>query len=285
MASMSHHKTQGVQLPLIDGLEPLPDGMGVANKELIVTCSRLPEACSKIAAGFNQENLASRNLDYVTSTNVTVSGQICDAVRFRQIEGPHEFSKWAVFYPHRRQTVLFLVTFDGGTGDVDQIASVKKVFSKTTVGVQPTAATDYFNSFAFTPESPFKVGHHAPGQVILTQGGTFPLTNQRDPLITIAELPMKLVKQQFKPYIQRRLESIDAIKDTMQVAQLSSFVFAISGKANFGGHRQHLHARYFFLPRFVINAEAFLSKRDHSRLIETVQKTFDSIRPKSKEHQ
>ena len=279
MRSMQNKKfaiVKGVKFFLLEGFEPLSNNTGIASEDMTVVCSHLPESCLAITENFGAEQLATEGLHFVGNSNVSVGGLVCKAIRFTQPIENSSIPKWAIIYPIGGETKLFVISLLPGIDDVEQIKHVRNLFRNVVVG--PMQVNDVpFSFFEFIPSLPYRIARRNENQVILTVDGEYPLEEPSAPMISLSEISMRLLPAQFQSYIGQRLESLKVVGE--QITQLSEFVFEVKAIVSRGGCQQSLLARYYFVPRFVFNAESFARENLEFQYIAAIKATFDSILP------
>lgn len=271
---------EGVTFPSLDGFELLPDRTGITNGSIVAVCSHLAGSNREVKEGFSESGMVDRGLKFLSETQVSVAGMVCEATRFSQQVGETQLCKWAVFFPFRSETKIFVITFLSEADEVEQIENVREILGRVKVDAsyRPDAT---FQSFIFSEAGSFQVGNKTSNQVTLSIDGQFPLKNPLDPLISISEIPMRLLPQQFKPFVGKRLASLNAVEGSVQIVNLSDAVLAIKGSILVDGVPQGLIARYIFFPRYVVSAEAFVRNSDSEKLLVSIQSVFDTIKPSS----
>lgn len=265
----------GLSTNLPPGFVCLPLFDGFTNGACQVTCHFVPEKAEILQYEFSPRAMAQKGMQYIDEESLETAVGKCAAIRFQQRIEHQVWCKWAIFVPSEAGTHLFIATFDENVAISEQFSVLTTVFQGICFSTDQIASGIRLCEFREMP--PFKTAHVNNSQTILTVEGVFPVSHPSDLVLSLSELPLSLLPNQFHDFIEKRLDSLAAIGPSIDIRELRSGVFAVTGNIEDQAPLQ-LVARYFFLRNCVFLAEVTGGREQLEKLRDACEATFQSIR-------
>ncbi len=265
----------GLSASLPSGFERLASNNGFTNGTCQFVFQFIPETSENIRQSFSPRAMANKGMQYIDEELLESAVGKCPAIRFQQTHEQEVWNKWAIFVPSEKGTHFLVTTFHPKLAITDQFSTIASVLGGISYSANPITAS--FRLCEFREVPPFKVAYFDGPQTILTVDGVFPIRQPSDLVFNLSELSLSLVPAQFVPFIEKRLDSLNAIRPSIEIRKIKGGIFDVTAAIQ-DQTKLQLAGRYLFLRTGVFLAEVIGGKTKLDEFRDAWEGTIRSIR-------
>lgn len=265
----------GLTASLPSGFAVLSSDNGFTNGLCQVVFQFVPETSENVKQSFSPRAMASKGMQYIDEELLESAVGKCPAIRFQQTHEHAVWNKWAIFVPSEKGTHFLVATFHPKLAIADQFSTIASVLGGISYSANPMTAS--FRLCEFREVPPFKAAYVNGPQTILTVDGVFPIRQPSDLVFNLSELSLSLLPTQFVAFIEKRLDSLNAIRPSIEIRKIKSGIFDVTAAIQ-DQTKLQLAGRYLFLRTGVIVAEVIGGHTKLDEFRDEWEATIRSIR-------